>query len=81
MVEPGILDNQRLARFDNMLAERMCKRRFARGLPRIGNPNAAQEKLPVGIEQCDERDGRRYDAPGQTRVAVEVLIGSGVQQR
>ena len=72
-------DERRVAR-DGVLAERIRERRFAARMPRLGQADGALEKLPVAVDERDERDRRFQEARRETRQAVEWLFSRRVEE-
>ena len=66
-----VVDHQRLAARDRVLAEGMAQRSAPLGRPRLRQAEAALEELPIGVHQRDERHGRVEHVRGDAGEAVE----------
>ena len=49
-------------------------------MPRLGQADGALEKLPVAVDERDERDRRFQEARRETRQAVEWLFSRRVEE-
>ncbi len=77
-----VLDHERDAVGDDVLAEGVRQRRLPGIGPRLGDPAQAREVLAVVGDDRDERRGRVDDARRETGEAIEDRLGrAGVQPR
>ena len=70
-----VVDDQRLAAGDGVLAEGVRQRRLALRRPRLRQPEAALEELAIGVHERDERDRARR-APARRAARWRSKAGS-----
>jgi len=63
-----------------MLAKRVAQRRFALAGPRLWEPNAALEELPICIDERHQGDRNVQQAADQAGDAVERCISGRIEQ-
>ena len=79
-MESGVVDDQRLAGGDDVLAEGMGERRLASAGPGFGQADAALEELPFGVHERDQGHGAAEECRGQPCQPVEGGLGRAVEQ-
>ena len=73
-------DHERRSRRDDMLAERVGEWSSASGAPGLVEPDLAGEILAALVNKRHECDGHAEQSGGQSRQAVECLLGRCVEK-
>ena len=79
-VAPRVLHGKRQLRLDDQAADGVRQRHRSPDGPRFGQALGTEEKLPVGIQQRNQGDGRAQETPGKPRQSVKPLVGGRVEQ-
>ncbi len=77
----GVLDDQRLARGDNVLAEGVGQGRLPPRGPWLAQPHGSLEDLAVRVHEGNQGHGNAKDARRQAREPVEGSVGRRVPER